>query len=38
MIEVFFIYFTTIGLKKIVRYTDDCVKQRFVNSRFHGNK
>ena len=31
-------YSFIIGVKKIVRYTDDCVKQRFVKSRFDCNK
>ena len=33
----FFIYFTTSGVKKIVRFTDDFAIKRFVISRFHRN-
>ena len=33
----FSIYFTTSGVKKIVRFTDDFAIKRFVISRFHRN-
>ena len=33
--RIFFIYFTVIGVKKIVRYIEDFVIQRFFKSRFH---
>ena len=33
----FFIYSSVTGVKKIVRYTEDFVLQRFVISRFHSN-
>ena len=34
-IKVFSIYFTVTGLKKIARYAEDFVTQKFVKSTFH---
>ena len=34
----FFIDFTNIGVKKIVRYIEDFVIKRFVISRFQGQR